>query len=658
MPTCKPTPRPCADLRSTSAAAARILCTAALAGLTGCGVAPNPIASPIVAHAAVHGRVMGGQQPVAGATIQLYQVGTAGNASASATLGTSTTTDSGGGFDITGDYTCPSPTTQVYLVSTQGNPGLSPGTNNAVLTMVTTLGDCINLATIPFIQVSEITTVASAWALAPFASGYASIGAAPNNASGIRNAMITAMALADNTSNAVPSPLLPGNATMETAKLISLADLIGSCVNSDGTTACTQLFFDANDGSGSADSFQVALQIVQNPGFHVGTLFADIPAQAAFGGGLGAAPNDWTMSITYTGGGLNMPQPIAIDSTGTIWVGNTNANVISPFSPQGVPLYPTGYADQSFDLELSMAIDSSGNIFVANGTDNGSLNGGGGTISKVSVTSGAISGVNFYTPPGMFGPSSVALDPNTNDLWITSANSNFLSEISDAGADLTGGSGYMNPGTGAGIYVALDDSGSPYVINAPSDTILGYTASGVQSNIWVVGLQTAALAFDIEGNFWATDTSNSQLVFLGPAGAVYNNTLTGGGLNQPGAIVADAGDHLWIVNQGVPTFSEFSGTNDSEPYAPGTVFSPTTGFGLDAAMSAPDDAAVDASGNLWITDNFLNTLVAFVGIAVPTETPVLGLPLPAGTSYGGCAVHPHDNTRPAPAQAGRLRPRC
>jgi trimeric autotransporter adhesin len=57
---------------------------------------------------ALRGSIHGGQQPISGATIQLYAAGTSGYGSAAAPILTSTVaTDANGGFSISGDYTCP-----------------------------------------------------------------------------------------------------------------------------------------------------------------------------------------------------------------------------------------------------------------------------------------------------------------------------------------------------------------------------------------------------------------------------------------------------------------------------------------------------------------------------------------------------------------------
>src|ERR1700744_6530548 len=84
----------------------------------------------LVMPAARHGLVHGGQQPVTGATIQLYAVGTTGDGSAATRLLLpAPVSDANGTFDITGTFTCPSAASLVYIVASGGNHGLAPGTN-------------------------------------------------------------------------------------------------------------------------------------------------------------------------------------------------------------------------------------------------------------------------------------------------------------------------------------------------------------------------------------------------------------------------------------------------------------------------------------------------------------------------------------------------
>jgi trimeric autotransporter adhesin len=149
------------------------LCLIFLSALTGCGISHLPTAAkPALA---LSGQVHGGQQPVSGASIQLYEVGTTADGSPSVALLTpAVTTDSGGGFNITGLYTCSPSTSLVYLAAVGGNPGLAGGVNPN-LVLLTALGPCNNLTSSQFININEVTTVAAVAALAPFMSTYSAV---------------------------------------------------------------------------------------------------------------------------------------------------------------------------------------------------------------------------------------------------------------------------------------------------------------------------------------------------------------------------------------------------------------------------------------------------------------------------------------------------
>ncbi len=125
--------------------------------------------------------VHGGQNPIVEAHVYLYAANTTGygNASISLLQPTSGTvedingnyyypTQSGGKFNIAGDFTCPSAGSQVYLYAVGGDPGLGDGTNSAIGLMAA-LGTCGALSSDPYVVINEISTVATAYAIAGFA---------------------------------------------------------------------------------------------------------------------------------------------------------------------------------------------------------------------------------------------------------------------------------------------------------------------------------------------------------------------------------------------------------------------------------------------------------------------------------------------------------
>ena len=77
------------------------------------------------------------------------------------------TTESGGTFNISNEYNCPTPTSQVYLYAIGGDAG--SGTNSAAGLMAA-LGTCGTLSSSTSVVINEVSTVATAYSIAGFAT--------------------------------------------------------------------------------------------------------------------------------------------------------------------------------------------------------------------------------------------------------------------------------------------------------------------------------------------------------------------------------------------------------------------------------------------------------------------------------------------------------
>ena len=281
--------------------------------LIGCGAGASSNSPLAIGN--IRGVVHGGQQPVVGAMIQLYAAGTTGYGSSATPLLTSAvTTDETGSFSITGDYTCPSSTSQLYIVATGGNPGLAPGTNNAALALMEALGPCslhgsqYTLNPNSFISINEVTTVASVYALAAFMGSDAThLGTSSTNAIGLANSFSLVNNLVNVATGTALAATPAGNGTAPQATINTLGNIMAACVNSDGTgTACAALAAAATPSGGTAptDTIQGILNVARNPANNVSALYGLVTATPPFQPALAAAPNDWVVSVTYTAGGL------------------------------------------------------------------------------------------------------------------------------------------------------------------------------------------------------------------------------------------------------------------------------------------------------------------------------------------------------------------
>ena len=267
--------------------------------LTGCGVGTAFI--PASPHQL--GSVHGGQQPVSGATIQLYSVGNAGDGSPSQPLLTSAVkSDENGSFDITGLYSCPSTDSLVYITASGGNPGLVNGTTNDQLALLAALGQCGSLSSATVVNVNELTTVAAVSSLSPFLTSLSSIGASPTHAT----ELLAAFNLSTQLVNTATGTAQTSNGTsLPVGKLNTLGDILASCVNSaggvagDGTPCGTLEDLTTSYGNTPATNTVTAmLAIALQPTLHVEELFELSPASSPFQPALKTAPADYSLSLS------------------------------------------------------------------------------------------------------------------------------------------------------------------------------------------------------------------------------------------------------------------------------------------------------------------------------------------------------------------------
>jgi hypothetical protein len=274
----------------------------------GCGAQRN--GSPLVVPAGRHGLVHGGQQPVTGATIQLYAAGATGDGSAATPLlSPAPVTDANGTFNISGTYTCPSASSLVYIVASGGNPGLPAGTNNAALSMMAALGPCGNLSPSTLIFIDELTTVAAVYALAPYMTSPSAIGSASGDATALAAAFTLASQLANTTTGTAPGTGVPVGTSVPVAQINTIGDILASCVNSAGgtsgdSTPCGTLFsLTTPTGLTPATNTVTALlHLANNPTLNTASLFGLVTPGAPFQPTQAQVPPDLSVRLTVPSG--------------------------------------------------------------------------------------------------------------------------------------------------------------------------------------------------------------------------------------------------------------------------------------------------------------------------------------------------------------------
>jgi streptogramin lyase len=613
-------PSPASGLSALGHLRLLLVATPALALLAGCGTAGQlPDAGSVTPLA---GHAMGGQQPVAGATIQLYAAGLTGNDSAATPLLTRTIlTDANGDFNIGTNYTCPANSAPVYIVASGGNPGLPNNGTNPALVLVSAIGPCGSLNASTFITINEVSTAAAAWSLAPFAHSVTQLGATSTNLTGLNNAFLTANNLADSTTGQSPSSTAPANALIDSNKIYSLANILASCVNSDGTAPCTSLFTAATAPSSTtpADTFQAALDIVSHPGNNTAALFKLIPATAAFAAGLSTAPPDWTLAVKFTGGAMDSPTGLGVDASGNIWVASY-FGVASEFSPTGQPLFSNGITGSGLEHSYGLAIDAQNNVWIPSEDSSSAINGGNGSMEVFNSSGQPLSGANGYTSGGLQFPIAVAIDPN-GTTWAVNIGDSSVTLLSSTGTPLSGTKGYGSPQLLFPVAVAVDASHNGWIANQSGTNVTRISPDGTQVTNFSCCNGASGIAIDQNANIWVANYYGDSVSELSGSGAVISNGYTGGGLDSPQGIAIDGAGTIWVSNYYNSTLTQLAGSNTT---APGAAISPATGWGLDSGVFHPFAVAIDASGSVWLTSYGNDSLIQLVGMATPVKTPQLG----------------------------------
>jgi hypothetical protein len=662
----------------------------------------------------IHGAAHGGYYPIAGSTVTLWYPGVTGYGSAPTALA-STTTNSSGVFSFAStSYTCPAADMPVYLTITGGNPGLGSTLNwttgtNTYLALMGYIGPCSSAGSQTNLVINEATTIATVFAVSQFSSaaqaaqgsngvGASSIGSVSGTTAfnggnfgapvgtvssggiltvtntlsyaGLKNAFATAANLA-NVNTGQAGATANANATPSTAKLNTLANILASCVQTDGVASdsalCSNLASATPTGVTPAglnvptDTVQIATYMALSPMNNVSTVFSNFTApQSVFQAALSTAPFDWTLSVNYTGLGLNYPDDLAVDGKGQLWVvGNSGSMGLAGISPTGVSLSGgSAYLTTStpFSNPTTVLVDNSGYIWVSNRTQaaNDLVE-----FNPATPTTDTTYIANAQGTTGC-GPGGLTLDPHLDlvfDCLLVSSPKYPLNAFQNTTTSTSSpiysatSATFSNPATSSaatiGAYALHSDASGniwlpDYASTCAANEMVpsGFTGSpalptsyALTSSYPGTGTSGQDIAIDNAGNIWF-DCSGNYLNEL-PAGTSSTVAFSGGGLSSPHFMSIDGAGDIWVANSSSVTVNSTTYSTVSEFNNAGTAITPATsssnpgGFVVNTGTAVARYLAIDGSGNVWVPDSVASAtqIAELVGVAVPVFTPLGTAPL-------------------------------
>jgi sugar lactone lactonase YvrE len=365
----------------------------------------------------------------------------------------------------------------------------------------------------------------------------------------------------------------------------TLAGTVGTSGSTDGTGTSASFYWPHGitvDASGNlyvGDTGNNMIRKITSTG--VVTTLAGTVGGSADGAGTSAS--------------FNGPIGIAMDADSNLYVADSSNNTIRKITPAGVvtTLAGTagtqGHADgtgtsASFDWPRGIAVDASGNVYVAD-TENNTIRkitpaGVVTTLAGTAGTSGHADGTG--TSVSFSSPMGITVDASGNLYVADTYNSTIRKITSDGVVTTLAGNVYRvgyadGTGTAASFYypygIAVDASGNLYVADLVTSTIRKVTAAGVVTTLagtayvsgHVDGTGTAALfgypqgiAVDASGNVYVADTGNGEIRKITPAGVVttiignYDNQTASTGLLPaslygPMGVATDSTGNLFIT---------------------------------------------------------------------------------------------------------------
>jgi hypothetical protein len=649
--------------------------------LSGCALTTATAPQDTV-NVALSGKVHGGNQPVTGSHIALFATTSTGYGGLLTPLATATT-DANGNFSFTTGYTCPAGQ-QAYVIAAGGNPGLTTGTDNSAMVMMAAIGPCSGLSSSTIIWINEVTTVAAAYALSGFAPANNTLSettvvrgvsipgftTSSTNTQGLTDAFANADNIVNTTNGQAYSVTLSNpNGTVPTATIYALADILQDCVNSTGptSTSCTNLFTAATPPTGSGvaapiNVLQAAIDIAEYPAANPAGLYNLISAQSAFpSSGISAAPNDWSLGITYTNSALISGTGLGINNLDQVFV--SGAGYLLGFTPQGAPIgsgnLVSGSAITTTDTLREIAFDAtgtataSGNLFVTDGAATGGW--------KYNPNTNAVTFLNFDVAPVSEANNNtygIAVD-GLGDVWTTSYSKSTCAAVTCPLVEFASGTAYspystfstfnVSQPTGAvggsrgtafdvktgNIWISAIDDNLGELFNVTPSTSGAATAtagpttlsglggavnSGTDTNNTAYG--TISVAVDSTSRAWfvtaggpavtgshATAAVAASITPVSSLGVV-GTTVTGGGLSTPDTVVVDGANNLFVANgtgsaaassvvEYSPSFNANAGgfLSGTSGLSPGSIN--TSGALSGGALYEPSYIAIDRSGALW-----------------------------------------------------------
>jgi len=360
---------------------------------------------------------------------------------------------------------------------------------------------------------------------------------------------------------------------------------------------------------------------------------------------------------TGTNAELNFPTGVAVDSSGNVYIADlvnlrirklTSGGTISTVAGNGKYSY-SGDGGQATSAQLNtpqaVAADSSGNLYIADTVNNVVRKvTAAGVISTIAGNGTAGSGGDggAATSAQLHSPQGIAVDAN-GGIYIADTQNARVRKITNGTINTVAGSGTAGFGGDSGAAtsaqlnipagLAVDGAGNLYIADFSNNRVRKVTPGGTITTLAGNGLEgysgdggpangaqlttPVGLAADSSGNVYIADSGNNAVRVVNASGII--STVAGDGLagysgdggpavsamvGNPSGVALDASGNLYISDGSVRVRKVYSSGFINTIAGNGTRgYSGDGGVGPFATMSGPAGIALASNGNLYIADS-------------------------------------------------------
>jgi len=605
------------------------------------------LAGAVFASDKIQGQVLGGGAPIAKSTVTLWEA----SADAPKQLAQTKTNDDGR-FEVRAKGA--SKDGILYLVATGGIPKANKaGGENSAIALLAVVGSNPPAS----VTINELTTVASAFTNARFISGDGISG----NPLGLEIAAGNVPNLVDLSTGGWGKVLLdPINSSMTTT--LATMDTLGSLVTASFTVANDDWrarFYKAatlTGGPTPKNTLEAVAGIAREPWANPKELYTifdetyPLPApdgrrSAPFTPYLVYAPDDFALSLCFSGGGDYANGRFMFDPEGNLWSGmnwmpgsqsgvnKSTGGGVGKFSPNGVALSPpiTGFTGMGIDGVGWGTAVTKDRVWIS------SFN---GKILVMDFNGKPVaSESDFPFKEKFLGLMGIGVAPN-GDVWIADGSDNQL--LYFPGGRIKDGKIVKPAGLKSPFDIVVDSQNRVWVANSSSDTVVRFPMNDPsKAESFRAGIGVRALALDSKENVWVVSNMDLKTpqpklpdgisimeqfklitaamfkYVMGPparpTGAINmirpDGTqpapmgFTGEAINIPWGLNIDGNDDVWVGNMWGRSVTLLAGDN-TKGHPSSTKTGDVVHIFQSGSIQMITDVSIDPAGNVWAANNW------------------------------------------------------